>query len=32
MSGGPTAEKRPTQKLIMWFASISFIALIVVRR
>jgi protein-S-isoprenylcysteine O-methyltransferase Ste14 len=30
MTGGPTAEKRPTQKLIMWFASIGFIALIVV--
>jgi len=30
MTGGPTAEKRPMQKLIMWFASIGFIALIVV--
>ena len=30
MIGGPTAEKRPAQKLIMWFASIGFIALIVV--
>src|SRR5262245_12608868 len=30
MSGGPTAEKRPTQKLFMWFASFGFIALIVV--
>ena len=30
MTGGPTAEKRPTQRLIMWFASIGFIALIVV--
>jgi protein-S-isoprenylcysteine O-methyltransferase Ste14 len=30
MTGGPTAEQRPTQKLIMWFASIGFIALIVV--
>ena len=30
MSGGPTAEKRPTQKLIMLFTSIGFIALIVV--
>ena len=30
MTGGPTAEERPTQKLIMWFASIGFIALIVV--
>lgn len=30
MSGGPTAEKEPTQKLIMLFASIGFIALFVV--
>jgi len=30
MTGGPTAEKRPIQRLIMWFASIGFIALIVV--
>jgi protein-S-isoprenylcysteine O-methyltransferase Ste14 len=30
MTGGPTAEKRPAQKLIMGFASIGFIALIVV--
>src|ERR1041385_9531187 len=30
MSGGPTAEKRPPQKLIMLFTSIGFIALIVV--
>ena len=30
ITGGPTAEKRPTQKLIMWFASLGFIALIVV--
>lgn len=30
MSGGPTAEKRPTQKVIMWGASASFIALLVV--
>jgi len=30
MSGGPTAEKRPTQKLIMLFTSIGFIALVVV--
>src|SRR5262249_49679175 len=30
MHGGPTAEKRPTQKLIMLFTSIGFIALLVV--
>lgn len=30
MSGGPTAEKRPIQKLIMLGASVSFIALLVV--
>jgi len=30
MKGGPTAEQRPTQKLIMWFTSIGFIALLVV--
>src|SRR5262245_30860045 len=30
MSGGPTAEKRPAQKLIMLFTSIGFIALFVV--
>jgi protein-S-isoprenylcysteine O-methyltransferase Ste14 len=30
MSGGPTAEKRPTQKLIMLLASAGFIALLVV--
>jgi len=30
MSGGPTAEREPTQKLIMLFASIGFIALLVV--
>lgn len=30
MSGGPTAEKRPAQKLIMLFASLAFIALLVV--
>ena len=29
MSGGPTAEKEPTQKLIMSFASLGFIGLIV---
>lgn len=30
MRGGPTAEKRPTQRLIMLFTSIGFIALLVV--
>src|SRR5689334_17796199 len=30
MSGGPTAEKRPAQKLIMLATSIGFIALLVV--
>jgi protein-S-isoprenylcysteine O-methyltransferase Ste14 len=30
MSGGPTAEQRPTQKVIMVFASAGFIALLVV--
>ena len=30
MSGGPTAEKRPTQKIIMTATSIGFIALLVV--
>ena len=30
MSGGPTAEKEPTQKIIMWFASLGFIGLLVV--
>jgi protein-S-isoprenylcysteine O-methyltransferase Ste14 len=30
MSGGPTAEKRPVQKVIMLGASLSFIALLVV--
>jgi protein-S-isoprenylcysteine O-methyltransferase Ste14 len=30
MTGGPTAEKRPAQKLIMLFASVGFIALLVV--
>lgn len=30
MSGGPTAEKRPVQKIIMVGASLSFIALLVV--
>src|ERR1039458_8304238 len=30
MSGGPTAEKETTQKIIMLFASMGFIALLVV--
>src|ERR1700733_15000211 len=30
MSGGPTAEKEPAQKVIMLFASIGFIGLLVV--
>jgi protein-S-isoprenylcysteine O-methyltransferase Ste14 len=30
MSGGPTAEKEPTQKIIMSFASLGFIGLLVV--
>jgi protein-S-isoprenylcysteine O-methyltransferase Ste14 len=30
MSGGPTAEKRATQKLIMLFVSVAFVALLVV--
>jgi len=30
MSGGPTAEKRPAQKIIMLFTSIGFIALLIV--
>ena len=30
MSGGPTAEKRPAQKIIMLFTSLGFIALLVV--
>jgi protein-S-isoprenylcysteine O-methyltransferase Ste14 len=30
MRGGPTAEKEPTQKIIMLFASIGFIALLVI--
>ena len=30
MSGGPAAEKRPAQKVIMLFTSIGFIALLVV--
>jgi protein-S-isoprenylcysteine O-methyltransferase Ste14 len=30
MTGGPTAEQRPAQKIIMWGASAAFIALLVV--
>jgi protein-S-isoprenylcysteine O-methyltransferase Ste14 len=30
MSGGPTGEKRPAQKLIMWCVSVGFVALLVV--
>jgi protein-S-isoprenylcysteine O-methyltransferase Ste14 len=30
MKGGPTAEKRPTQKIIMVFTSLGFLALLVV--
>lgn len=30
MRGGPTAEKQPLQKLIMLFASLGFIALLVI--
>ncbi len=30
MGGGPTGEKRPAQKLIMWCTSIGFVALLVV--
>ncbi|HEX7959282.1 MAG TPA: isoprenylcysteine carboxylmethyltransferase family protein [Terriglobales bacterium] len=30
LSGGPTAEKRTTQKVIMFFASVGFLALLVV--
>ena len=30
MTGGPTAEQRPMQKIIMWLASAAFIALLVV--
>jgi protein-S-isoprenylcysteine O-methyltransferase Ste14 len=29
MSGGPTAEKEPTQKIIMLFASLGFIGLMI---
>ena len=29
MSGGPTAEKEPTQKIIMFFASLGFIGLLI---
>lgn len=30
MSGGPTAEKRPTQQIIMLFTSLGFVALLLV--
>ena len=30
MSGGPTAEKEPAQKIIMWFASVGFLGLLAV--
>ena len=30
MTGGPTAEQRPIQQIIMWFASAAFIAMLVV--
>src|SRR4030095_333074 len=30
MRGGPLAEKRPAQRVIMWFTSAAFIALLVV--
>ena len=30
MSGGPTAEQRPVQQIIMWVASAAFIAMLVV--
>lgn len=30
MGGGPTGEKRPAQRLIMWCTSIGFVALLVV--
>jgi hypothetical protein len=30
MSGGPTAEKEPAQKIIMWFASLGFVGLLIV--
>ncbi len=30
MHGGPTGEKRPAQKMIMWFTSVGFAALLVV--
>lgn len=32
MSGGPTAEKRATQKIIMLFVSVAFVALLDWRR
>jgi protein-S-isoprenylcysteine O-methyltransferase Ste14 len=30
MTGGPTAEQRPVQKIIMWLASAAFIAMLIV--
>jgi protein-S-isoprenylcysteine O-methyltransferase Ste14 len=30
MRGGPTAEKQPTQKIIMWLTSLGFVALLAV--
>jgi protein-S-isoprenylcysteine O-methyltransferase Ste14 len=30
LRGGPTAEKEPVQKIVMWLASLGFIALLVV--
>jgi protein-S-isoprenylcysteine O-methyltransferase Ste14 len=30
MSGGPTAEKEPAQKIIMWLASLGFFGLLIV--
>ena len=30
MRGGPTAEKEPTQRVIMWLASLGFISLLVI--
>ena len=29
MRGGPTAEKEPSQKVIMWLASFGFVAILV---
>jgi protein-S-isoprenylcysteine O-methyltransferase Ste14 len=30
MRGGPTAEKEPTQRVIMWLASLGFISLLII--